>query len=498
MARPTTDRKVSAQALERNGAGVVRANGARSCAVSTASTVRVAPQPNGVCAGGLGLVSPDPATALNHRCVWLLKTIAAEPGLSNKELAERVGILGKSHISRLLACLRQRGLIANTQEDPTPAVPNAWVLTGAGLELERAIRDETPGAGEMSGPRSSPARGRSGAREFAGSVNGTADPRREGILAAAVRVTCREGARPVSLEQVVRAAGVSRETFDEFFEDFDACVLAAFDQVLVQALDRAGPAFEAQDGWLDRVRAGLLALLEFLDQHPPLARFLVVHSAEAGPVLRARRSDVLTRLVSVLDNERAPARHYPPPLTAEGVLTGVLGVLHGRLTKREPGPLIELLNPLMSFIVLPYLGARAARRELARPVRAVAAPVERRAAVVLLQGVSGRAVRDQRAVRVLGVVAAAPGLSNAQVAERAGVKDQGHISRLLTRLARLGLIENRLAVKGLPVAPNVWHLTSSGEEFQRALQQKRTASNGRGASPNGAVSITAPEQRSRC
>ncbi len=47
-----------------------------------------------------------------------------------------------------------------------------------------------------------------------------------------------------------------------------------------------------------------------------------------------------------------------------------------------------------------------------------------------------------RTVRVLAAIAARPGLSNSQIGQRAGITDQGQISRLLSRLARVQLIEN--------------------------------------------------------
>lgn len=80
---------------------------------------------------------------------------------------------------------------------------------------------------------------------------------------------------------------------------------------------------------MDRVRVGLLALLEFFDEEPVLARFCVVHSARAGPAVLAARLQVLDRLARVLDDERAPVRCYPPALTAQAVVSGVLGVLDG-------------------------------------------------------------------------------------------------------------------------------------------------------------------------
>ena len=47
-----------------------------------------------------------------------------------------------------------------------------------------------------------------------------------------------------------------------------------------------------------------------------------------------------------------------------------------------------------------------------------------------------------RTVTVLAAIAAQPGLSNSQLGEHAGIADQGQISRLVSRLARLQLIEN--------------------------------------------------------
>ncbi len=47
-------------------------------------------------------------------------------------------------------------------------------------------------------------------------------------------------------------------------------------------------------------------------------------------------------------------------MTAEGVVGAVLGVLHTRLREADPKPLLPLRGQLMSMIVLPYLGPKAA------------------------------------------------------------------------------------------------------------------------------------------
>jgi len=72
-----------------------------------------------------------------------------------------------------------------------------------------------------------------------------------------------------------------------------------------------------------------------------------------------------------------------------------------------------------------------------------------------------------RTLRVLATIEAQAGLSNYEVAQRAGISDQGQISRLLSRLHGLGLIENtgKGQSKG---GANAWQLTREGRRLQSA------------------------------
>ncbi len=73
-----------------------------------------------------------------------------------------------------------------------------------------------------------------------------------------------------------------------------------------------------------------------------------------------------------------------------------------------------------------------------------------------------------RTMRVLDVIAGQPGLSNNEVAERAGISDPGQVSKLLARLKGLGLIENTGAGQASGAA-NAWRLTGEGRALQRKL-----------------------------
>jgi AcrR family transcriptional regulator len=289
------------------------------------------------------------------------------------------------------------------------------------------------------------------------------------MLAALVGVVSELGAANVTVAHVVGRSGVSRRTFYEIFDDREDCFLAAFDDAVERVARDVVPAYESATGWRERVRAGLVASLSVLDSEPGLARLLVVESLAAGTRALEKRKRVLDRLVATVDEARSPtttsSRTEPPPLTAEGVVGGVLAVLHARLLDRNAGSLLELTNPLMGMIVLPYLGLAAARRELERPLPKTPARV-RHAAGDPLRDLQMRLT--YRTVRVLMAVAASPGSSNRTIAEGAGIADQGQISKLLARLHNLGLIEN-VSAGAARGGPNAWTLTDKGWEVHGAI-----------------------------
>ena len=76
-----------------------------------------------------------------------------------------------------------------------------------------------------------------------------------------------------------------------------------------------------------------------------------------------------------------------------------------------------------------------------------------------------------RTVRVLLAISEHPAASGRQVADAAGVADQGQISKLLWRLESLGLIDNSARGRGKG-EPNAWVLTARGREVERAIRDQ--------------------------
>lgn len=294
------------------------------------------------------------------------------------------------------------------------------------------------------------------------------------MLTAAVQAVEEVGYARMTVAQVIGRAKVSRKTFYDVFIDREDCFLAAFDQAIGQARTLVIDAYALESGWREGMRAGLARLLLFMDEEPGLARLCVVEALGGGPRVLESRAQVLDELAEIVDRGRSVgnATREPPEVTAEGVVGAVFAVIHTRLLEGGKEPLSKLLAPLMSMIVLPYMGARAAGKELSRP-----AP-KRRKAVHLpdrsgnrdpLEGLDMRLT--YRTVRVLVVIGGHPGASNREIAEGSGIADQGQISKLLTRLRRLDLVENRGEgqAKG---AANAWYLTERGVEVERAARPR--------------------------
>jgi AcrR family transcriptional regulator len=301
-----------------------------------------------------------------------------------------------------------------------------------------------------------------------------AEIQRNRIVAAAIRSIDEVGFANASVAHITSRARVSRRTFYELFPDREACLLAAFEDVIGLIERDLADAGLGVLPWCERVRGGLWVILCFLEREPAMAKLCVVQSLQGDARLLARREALLERLAAILDEGRAQSAKAPQAtaLTAEGLVGAALTIVHTRLLHAERKPLTDLLGELMSLIVLPYLGPAAARREQTRPAPAPLSGQSRRGggAPPEADPFDGLEMRlTYRTLRVLECVAAHPGASNRQVGVEAGVPDQGQISKLLSRLERLGLLEN--TGKSRPKGEaNAWELTARGSQVTQTIR----------------------------
>jgi AcrR family transcriptional regulator len=287
---------------------------------------------------------------------------------------------------------------------------------------------------------------------------------------------------------VAARAGLSEKVFREVFATLEACYESAFDAGLERLARVVDEAAGREVAWLDRLRAGLVAFLGFLDDEPAWARLLIAPTPLADGVLGLRcQQRVLGVVTCLLDDHRpGPAGESGPriaaapgpesTLTAELLAGGAVSVIRAQLLNGQPKLLVGLAPSLMSFIVRPYLGDAAATAELegrpATPSERLGqtsgeGPAHARAqAVSRATGLPIRATR--RTTLVLHAIARAPYSNNREIAQAAGLADEGQASKLLARLERKGVIEN-VGVGAARGEPNAWLLTASGRRAVELL-----------------------------
>lgn len=174
-----------------------------------------------------------------------------------------------------------------------------------------------------------------------------------------------EGYARASVQVVIDRAGVYRQAFYNDFSNKLDCYLQAYDATIERVEAGVREAASGDRAWRSELRAGLGAVLDFLDAEPNVGRALVVEVHAAGPEAMARRDKLVQRFGTYLERATAAGNGAPTPTIApEAVAAGIHSVLHSRLANREDGKLRQLLPEFMYIAVLPYFGVEEARAEL--------------------------------------------------------------------------------------------------------------------------------------
>lgn len=154
---------------------------------------------------------------------------------------------------------------------------------------------------------------------------------RERLLNGIVEVTVRDGYQATTIAEVIAAAGVSRPTFYEYFEDKADCFTAALADIQdgllldVARAVRDSPPEKA-------LHASAQTLIVFAASQPARARFVTGEPLAGGPRTLQARDDGIERLARIVEQAQAtlPA-HKPAPDVSARVL---LGALHRLVAQR--------------------------------------------------------------------------------------------------------------------------------------------------------------------
>lgn len=185
------------------------------------------------------------------------------------------------------------------------------------------------------------------------------------------------GFRQVSVKNVLELYGGHRVQFWQHFASKEECFAAACaswdDRLVAELLTAAADRPE----WGERLRAAVIALFEFVDSNPEIARSLLIEAEIAGGEALAKREEAVDRLGAAIDlaREQAAPGEQPPPLTGLFVAGGIAGYVGEQIAAGTAAAIWEGMPELMRFATAPYLGEEGAEAEF----EAAAAFVERRA-----------------------------------------------------------------------------------------------------------------------
>jgi AcrR family transcriptional regulator len=182
------------------------------------------------------------------------------------------------------------------------------------------------------------------------------------ILRAAAAIAASDGYSGLSAPRITRLAGVSEETFASLYDGADAieaCFLAAFDLLGVEALVCAARASRHAGGWPDGVCSGITALLDHVAAHPFLGPVAFIEIFSVGPSAIERRSRMLQKFADVF-TRWIPEAQRPSELIAEAIVGAIWAVVHDYVVRGQVDRLPELADHATYLALAPVVGHEAA------------------------------------------------------------------------------------------------------------------------------------------
>jgi AcrR family transcriptional regulator len=183
------------------------------------------------------------------------------------------------------------------------------------------------------------------------------------IIEALALEVSEKGYRAVTVADIVKRAGIARNTFYENFGSKEDSFLATQQYAMSTALSRIVDAAGGIDNWAQRVVAGLAAFLRYVAEEPALARTCMVDALAAAPRSVRYYEESLQTFVSLfrVGRDVSPHGEELPETLEEALIGGVFWILYHHLLVEEPEQIDGLLPELVEFTLTPYLGTEAAR-----------------------------------------------------------------------------------------------------------------------------------------
>jgi AcrR family transcriptional regulator len=271
-----------------------------------------------------------------------------------------------------------------------------------------------------------------------------------------------------TMEQVAKRAKMSVRTLYANFSSREDLMLAAIDSAGALTVATVMPAYRRNPNPTEGIRAAFGALLGLLASRPNLAHLLLVGVFEGGGPALERRAEALRPIEALLARPTPHRPASPPRITAEAILSGILGLARRRLLDSGPGGLPSL-GPVCTYIALsPLVGIEQAT--------AAAEGKSYRRGPSSLTDLSGIALNDASSAQLTTYLSHGP-VSVSELIESLP-QPREEIEARLSELEEVGGIEmveqgaegdDRAYVSGWPVlSTEEWKLRDQDEREQQS------------------------------
>jgi hypothetical protein len=187
-------------------------------------------------------------------------------------------------------------------------------------------------------------------------------------LDAMLEEVARKGHSGAEIEAALRRVGLADEGWPAEFLDRDVYVLAAYERLTERLLSKAREGCARGGAWPDRVRCGLVELLEELAAQPLLARALTRSFASVCPEASSQNQAFAESLASLL----AEGRDFSGvseelPAEVEMLAVGAAEAIIFEEIEAGRAEQLPALGPEILFsLLVPFLGPEAAVIEMSR------------------------------------------------------------------------------------------------------------------------------------
>lgn len=151
-----------------------------------------------------------------------------------------------------------------------------------------------------------------------------------------------------SVAEIIKRAGVSRETFYEQFGSKQDCFIAALEEAISRLQATLTSHLPNDATPMSRFSQLLAAYLETLAAEPEMSRLFMVEVYAAGPDVMRRRLELQDTFVEALA-AIFEARSRKARFACESLVATTVTLVTARIVLGEPGQLVALRKPLVEL-----------------------------------------------------------------------------------------------------------------------------------------------------